>query len=216
MNTTNKFDFTDVVTTPPTRDYSKNDDGTDKVRYIKLGKDKPKVRTVTVTEVLNGATKFGEPFIRFTVKDAEGYIAQNEFFINTEVKPGKQTSAFNVAKTDFVKFLVATGTKTEEDAKAYLQTATSEVDLATKLSTCVGKPFKMGFWGKVTTSSKGKFLKTMFAQGTNNIMPIATPDDKVNTNSKKDESSTFVSDYEANNGTTTTKVATTTTSDLPF
>lgn len=195
-----------------------NADGSEKVNYIKLtsktgdAKLADRVRTVKVTSVDKGSTTHGEPFIKVIVADTTGAIAINDFFINTEVKPGKQTSSFNVSKTDFVKLLVVTG-MTEEKAKAFLQTATSEEDLATKLSTCVGKPFKLGFWGKIQNKKDGnKFLKTQFAQGRNNILPVTAADTDVNMMDKKDETDAFY----AASGTTTTATKTAVADDLPF
>jgi len=194
-----------------------NADGSEKVNYIKLASKTgdariaDRVRTVKMVSCEKGSTTHGEPFIKVTVADTTGAIAINDFFINTEVKPGKQTSSFNVSKTDFVKFLVVTG-KTEEEAKAFLQTATSEEDLAAKLSTAVGKPFKLGFWGKIQTKKDGnKFLKTMFAQGRNNILPVTAADTDINTMTSKDETDQFY-----NNSGTTTTAKTAVANDLPF
>lgn len=205
--TKGKFDFTTEV-----EGEKKQFDGP---RYIKLSaKDAKKQRVVTITEITNGSTTHGEPFIKVKIADDQGYIAENDFFINTIVKEGKKTSSFNVSRTDFVKFLVVTG-KTEQEAKDWLETAKDDADLAVKLSIAVGKPFKMGFWGKIVTSSKGKFLKTMFAQGKNNIMPKDTLDAQINTNSNKDETNTFIASLEVN-GTTTSTIGGNAVNDLPF
>lgn len=205
--TKGKFDFTTEV-----EGDKKQFDGP---RYIKLSaKDAKKQRVVTITEVINGTTTHGEPFIKVKIADDQGYIAENDFFINTIVKEGKKTSSFNVSRTDFVKLLVVTG-KTEQEAKDWLETAKDDADLAIKLSIAVGKPFKMGFWGKIVTSSKGQFLKTMFAQGKNNIMPKDTVDAQINTNSQKDETNTFLATLatkDSGDGKTTGKSV----DDLPF
>ncbi len=194
-----------------------NADGSVKLNYIKLTKQTgdaklaDRVRTVKMTGCEAGSTTHGEPFIKVTVADTTGAVSFNDFFTNTEVKPGKQTSSFNVNKTDFVKFLVVTGL-TEEKAKALLQAATSQEDLAAKLSTAIGKPFKMGFFGKITTKKDGtKFLKTMFSQGKNNILPVTSADTDINISPNKDETDNFY------NGTTTATTApTAVTNDLPF
>jgi hypothetical protein len=200
-----KFDFNDV-------DVNKGADSFgNKPKYMKLSGDKPHARTVKITSVIKDVTTHGEPFIKVSVTDTEGYIAENDFFINTEVKPGKQTSSFNVSKTDFVKFLVVTG-KNEEEAKTFLGSAKSEEDLAAKISTAVGKSFNMGFWGKIVTQKNGnKFLKTMFAQGKNNILPVTSALTDVNTNNTKDESTRYTPETDA-----TIKKEVVHTDDLPF
>lgn len=179
------FDFSDVDTQAS---------GPGQSKFLKLGTDKtkrPNVRVMTITSITSNITKTNEPFIKVIAEDTEGYVVENDFFVNTVVKEGKKTSSFNVSKTDFVKILVVTGL-TEDEAKTYLTTATSEEDLANKMATkAIGKPFKLGLYGKIATSSKGEFLKTMWAQGKNNIMFVDTPDAEVNICKSKDETETF-------------------------
>ena len=87
-------------------------------------------------------------------------------------------------------------------------------NLAAKLFTAIGKPFKMGFYGKITTNKNGtKFLKTMFSQGKNNILPVTSADTEVNISTNKDETDQF---YNGTTTSTTTANKATVTDDLPF
>lgn len=180
-------------------------------KYIKLTHNAPKVRTVKMTSATYGVTPNGEPYVRVVVEDTDGYTASKDYYVNTTVKEGRTTSSFNVSRTDFVKYLVVTG-KTEDEAKNYLSEATSYEDLAVKLSVAVGKPFKMGFFGKIATSSKGEFLKTIFATGKNSIVPVSTPDENVSYNKDKDETSK----YEAKRSNVKPEATKAPVDDLPF
>jgi len=192
-STENNFDFSEVDT------QSSNHNIKTGPKYIKLGTDKdkrPNVRVVSINNVNSNTTKTGEPFIKITAEDKDGYLTENDFFVNTQIKQGNKTSSFNVSRTDFVKLLVVTGMD-EDAAKTYLSTATSEEDLASKIGAkTIGKKFKLGLYGKIAISSKGKFLKTMWSQGKNNILPVTSPDKDVFTSPNKDETAQYYAEID--------------------
>ena len=88
-----------------------------------------KVKVIEVTSRLAGES----PVLDITVQDNAGQICKHGYFLNTEIKEGKKTSAFLISAQQILQIIQATNNCDHATAKTKLGNITTPEELATKL-----------------------------------------------------------------------------------
>lgn len=125
----------------------------------------PGIHKVKVIETI--ARKAGDsPILTITVQDNNGSICTDDYFLNTEVREGKKTSAFMISAQQILQLVQATNNCDHKTAKVKLGAFNTPEDLATKFSTLtVGKEFAIrlvGEWVNPQDATKRSYIKSAF------------------------------------------------------
>lgn len=126
----------------------------------------PGIHNVKVTEVTKGvSTQQKSPYVRITVANEAGESCSQDYYLSTEVKEGKTTSAWNISKSAILTIITAATGLDEATAKSKLVGINTE-NIDAKLSNIlVGKPFAIklnGKWIHPTDASKKPWVKAEF------------------------------------------------------
>jgi hypothetical protein len=121
---------------------------------------------VKVTEVKKGeSSQQHTPFLAVTVEDKDKNKCVQEYYLNTEVKEGKQQSAFSISSSALLTLVCAANNLTAEAAKVKL-TGISIGNIEAKFAgLLVGKEFAIhldGKWVNPTDTSKKPWVKANF------------------------------------------------------
>jgi hypothetical protein len=116
---------------------------------------------VKVTEVILAKTGLNQvPYMELKTVGEDGAVGKsNKMFLSTDVKPGKQTSAWAITARNILDLIVNTHNITRDEAKAIQLVNPAETnpekaqaDLVNKVaSLLVGKPFRAKFRGEEGT-----------------------------------------------------------------
>ena len=129
--------------------------------YLEVGNHK-----VKVSEVKKGnSSKQGTPFVQITVVDEDGSACAQDYYLTTEIKPGKKQSAWQISAAAILTIVAAVLNCDEATAKTKLIGMNSD-NIDVKLSSLlVGKPFAInltGKWVNPTDMDKPSWVKSEF------------------------------------------------------